>query len=997
METGIKVKPTILLATTRRWVPTARMAMALAKTGCTVEAVCPSGHPLAKTSAVRCTHRYDGLAPLRSFADAINRARPDLIVPGDDLATQHLHLLYQKERCYGKAGDSICKLIERSLGAAESFPVVFARTAFMQVAQEEGIRVPKTAVIGSTDDLKNWIAEMGFPATFKSDGSSGGDGVRIVHNMPEAEAALLALQAPPLLARAIKRAIVDHDKTLLSRSLLRRQSIVNAQAFVAGHEATSAVACWNGAVRASLHFEVLQKADAAGHATVVRLIEHPEMSSATEKIVRRLNLSGLHGFDFMLEAGSGNAYLIEINPRTTQVGHLALGPGRDLPEALHSALSQKTVNAAARVTENRTIALFPQEWIRDSASPFLQSAYHDVPWEEPELVRVCLNQGQKQRSWYSHQSRPEPSLSGSLEPTATSPDGRAASAYERAAEQSQKSGSSASSAIPRESGGEAFPASPQALDRVAAASTGSCRSHSAPRHAAGKIPEFIAGHSPRHRAVQEQGPSGANKRLQVIKFGGTSVGDASCIERVTEIIRATARECSVVVVVSAMSGVTNKLIEAATQAEAGNSDRVKGILRGLREQHHAVIDALIDSAVKRERIGAKMEELFEEAERWCESTILLHELAPRTMDSISSLGERLSAPLVAAALAECGVESEAIDASELVVTDANHGAASPQMDPTRQRCEARLRPLLWQGIVPVVTGFIGATTDGVLTTLGRGGSDYSAAILGAALNADEVVIWTDVDGMLTADPRLVPGACTIPAISYHEAAELAHFGAKVLHPKTLSPIVERGIPVWIRNTFAPERPGTKITPDGPSCIKEVRALTSLSDVAMITVGGPGVVGVSDALARALRTTATVRADLMLTSQSSSPNDICLVVSSALAKPMVDALRLEFAQDLAHEKVRHITLDPTVAIVTVVGQNMRDRSGIAGRACRALGRESVNIIAVAEKTSESNISFIVARKDMKAALITAHGEFQLGGTEIVTVSLSQKEPTKVVET
>jgi len=466
-----------------------------------------------------------------------------------------------------------------------------------------------------------------------------------------------------------------------------------------------------------------------------------------------------------------------------------------------------------------------------------------------------------------------------------------------------------------------------------------------------------------------------SKPLRIMKFGGTSVGDASSIQKVVEIIRGAAPDSGLVVVVSAMSGVTNQLIEAATQAEAGDCTTFARIFDELRRRHDAVLKALILSADQRSRIAHEMDKLLREGERLCQDTMRLRELTARALDSISSLGERLSAPIVAAALAECGVASEAIEATELIQTDSCHGAADPRMDVTRRLCQARLRPLLGKDVVPVVTGFIGATAEGVLTTLGRGGSDYSASIVGAALDADEILIWTDVDGMMTADPRLVPGASTIPAISYRQAAELARFGAKVLHPKTLRAVAQCGIPLQIRNTFAPEHLGTKITPGGPANGGGVKGLTAISDVALITVGGPGIVGVPDVLGRTFATTAAVRANVLLISQSSSQNDICLVVSTALAKPTVEALRHEFAQDLAHEKVEHITLDPTVAIVTVVGQNMRG-SGIVGRTFGALGREGVNIIAIAQGSSECNLSFVVSRDNMKAALAITHREFQL---------------------
>jgi len=461
-----------------------------------------------------------------------------------------------------------------------------------------------------------------------------------------------------------------------------------------------------------------------------------------------------------------------------------------------------------------------------------------------------------------------------------------------------------------------------------------------------------------------------------MKFGGTSVGDASCIARVAEIVAKASRVGPLVVVVSAMSGVTNRLIEAATCSETGDRVRAVELLEALREQHFEALKILIQNPETRNLIALGIEELLREAQRLCEGTALIHELTVRTLDSVSSLGERLSAPLVAGALSERGVRSEAIEATGLIVTDSYHGAAEPLMEPTQIRCEARLRPLLQQGIVPVVTGFIGATAEGVLTTLGRGGSDYSATILGGALDADEVIIWTDVNGVLTADPRLVPSARTIPEISYREAAELAHFGAKVLHPKTLRAVTQSGIPVWIRNTFEPEHPGTKITPQGRKSSAGVKALTAIRDVSLIAVGGPGIVGLPDVVGRTFSTTSNVRANVLLISQSSSQNDICFIVFSSDAKRTVDALRQQFAQDLVHQKVEHITLDPNIAIVAVVGENMRGTVGMAGRTFSVLGRENINIIAIAQGSSETNISFVVSSQDMKKALLAVHREFAL---------------------
>jgi len=384
--------------------------MALAKAGFTVNAICPSGHPLSKTGALRETHAYSGLTPLASIRAGISAATPDFLISCDDLATRQLHEIHKEERHRAADGTAISKLIERSLGAAESFPIVYARTPFMQVAQAEGVRVPKTALINSTSELEAWIASATLPIVLKSNGSSGGEGVRVVQTADEALRAFRRLQAPPALAHVAKRALIDQDKTLIWPSILRSRQVVNAQEFVVGREATSLIACWNGTVLASLHFEVIRKLNSSGPATVLRVVYYFKMTSTTEKMARRLGLCGLHGFDFMLEERTGNAYLIEINPRTTQVGHLTLGLGRDLPAALYAAVSGQAIQPAPKLTENDTIVLFPGEWTRNPESTFLRSAYHDVPWEEPDLVRAGLEKHRKQSAWYS-QRNPDRSVS----------------------------------------------------------------------------------------------------------------------------------------------------------------------------------------------------------------------------------------------------------------------------------------------------------------------------------------------------------------------------------------------------------------------------------------------------------------------------------------------------------------------------------------------------------------------------------------------------------
>lgn len=402
------MKPRVLVATTCRWFSAARLAVSLANAGFDVDAVCPSRHPLAATSVARRPHSYRAIAPVRSFGSAVAATNPDIIIPCDEPALRHLHELYYRAEGRGRERQGVRALIERSLGAPANFQIVCERASFMKVAEEEGIRGPKTQVISNTADLTKWTARMGFPVVLKSDGTSGGDGVRIARTPQEAENAFHALQAPPSLARAAKRTLADKDARSIWPSLLRNQPVISAQTFVEGREATSTIACWEGTVLAGLHCEVLNKHYATGPATVLRLIENAAMSAAAEKIARRLGLSGIHGLDFMLETDTGQAQLIEINPRATQVGHLALGSGRDLPAALYAAVTGNIAHEAPTITDKDTITLFPHEWLRNPASPFIKASYHDVPWDEPELIRACVGTRQKQTDLYSQCKADQP-------------------------------------------------------------------------------------------------------------------------------------------------------------------------------------------------------------------------------------------------------------------------------------------------------------------------------------------------------------------------------------------------------------------------------------------------------------------------------------------------------------------------------------------------------------------------------------------------------------
>jgi aspartate kinase len=469
------------------------------------------------------------------------------------------------------------------------------------------------------------------------------------------------------------------------------------------------------------------------------------------------------------------------------------------------------------------------------------------------------------------------------------------------------------------------------------------------------------------------------KDIQVMKFGGTSMGDSSCIRRAAEIVAKASKENHLIVVVSAMSGVTNRLVEAAHSAARGNTHEAGSLAEHLRRQHLTSSEALVSDEQKRAQLDLELDQIIEEVESFCHGTALLRELTPRTLDAISSVGERLSARLFAQALCEIGLKGVAVDATELIVTDNVPGRAQPLMSQTRERAGATLPRLLQENSLPVVTGFIGATAKGMLTTLGRGGSDFSATVLAAAVDAKEVIIWTDVDGVLTADPRLVPEARTIGEISYNEAAELAYFGAKVLHPKTLRPVSEAGIPVWIRNSFAPEHLGTKITATGHPTARGVKAITAITDVTLITVGGRGIVGLPGVAAKTFTAVASVQANVLLISQSSSENDICFIVSSTDAPATVEKLREAFALDLntgSPKEVEHIMVNPGIAIVAVVGDRMRGMPGIAGRTFSALGQRGINIIAIAQGSSEYNVSFVVEADVMRDAVQSLHAEFGL---------------------
>ncbi len=466
-------------------------------------------------------------------------------------------------------------------------------------------------------------------------------------------------------------------------------------------------------------------------------------------------------------------------------------------------------------------------------------------------------------------------------------------------------------------------------------------------------------------------------RRYVMKFGGTSVGSPEAIRRTVALLkRWHAEGHQVIGVVSAMRGVTDRLIQAATAAARGDTETPAQTRDEIWQRHVEAAKALLGTG--RHHVLDFVDRELESFSNLCAAITVLGEVTPRAMDLISSLGERFSAHLVAAVLQAEGTPGEALMADELVVTDDTFGAANPLLDLTTERVRTRLIPLLQKGVLPVVTGFMGATPEGYVTTLGRGGSDYTAAILGYALDADEVWIWTDVDGVMTADPRIVPDARTLERISYTEAAEMAYFGAKVLHPKTVRPAVEKGIPIRIVNTFNPDHPGTLIVKEPVRGGRAVKAVTMIPKLALITVEGRGMLGVPGVAARVFEAVAREGVSVLMISQSSSEQSICFVVEEKAGERVVHALEHAFARELDQGHIDRIWAEPNVVIIAAVGAGMRHTPGVAATIFGALGQRRINVLSIAQGSSEYNLSLVVLDQDAHEAVRAIHAAFRLGG-------------------
>ncbi len=466
------------------------------------------------------------------------------------------------------------------------------------------------------------------------------------------------------------------------------------------------------------------------------------------------------------------------------------------------------------------------------------------------------------------------------------------------------------------------------------------------------------------------------KDLLVMKFGGTSLGSAERMRVAAGLASAERVRRPVVMVVSAMSKITDLLLDTMRHAEGGDRNGIATNLAALRSRHEDACRGLLPET-RHAAVVAAIHELIREFERIVNGMAMLSDRPPRSVDEALAVGERLSALLVSEHLKTEGIPAVAVNAWDVVVTDAVFGNASPLMEPTRAKAGALLMPLLEQGMLPVITGFNGATADGRPTTLGRGGSDFSASILAAALDASELWIWTDVDGIMSADPRLVRDAQVLSEITYAEAAELAYNGAKVLHPRTLAPLVEKKIPVWSKNSFAPEKPGTRIVP-AVAVENGTRAVASMRNVALVSLEpASSEINAVQIMARSLDAIARANVEVLVVSSSSYRQSFCFLVREEELERSTQALESALALELAHHYVHPLHVNRNVGLLAAVGEGMQGKAGLAGRIFTAISRENVNIIAIAQGSSELTIAVVVRRDGLEKAVCAVHAECELG--------------------
>jgi bifunctional aspartokinase / homoserine dehydrogenase 1 len=479
---------------------------------------------------------------------------------------------------------------------------------------------------------------------------------------------------------------------------------------------------------------------------------------------------------------------------------------------------------------------------------------------------------------------------------------------------------------------------------------------------------------------------------QIHKFGGASLADATAIGHAVGIVRAQRPE-PLVVVVSAMSGVTDALLDGAARAARGDASRVRAAAQALRARHSAAARALVPAGARLEELLALIDAAFAELEQVAGGLGVLRELTPRTTDYLAARGERLSARLFAAALDAAGCPAAYVEATEIVQTDGTFGNASPDLRRTERSARTVLRPLLARGVVPVVPGFLGAAPDGQVATLGRGGSDLTATLLARVLGAREVCLWKDVPGLLTADPRIVPDARVVPQVHVREAAELAYYGAKVLHPRALIPVMKRNVAIRIRPFADPASLGTEISRRRTLHQYPVKALSAIPRQALLTVAGSGMLGVPGIAARTFAAVHHEGISVSLITQASSEHSICFSVPAESAERARKSLEETFRPEIARQEIDGVEVQTGLATLVVVGLGMAGTPGIAARVFSALAEARINVIATAQGSSELNLSLVVDGTDAPRAQRAVHAAFQLA--KIGGGAVAHPERTDVV--
>ena len=461
--------------------------------------------------------------------------------------------------------------------------------------------------------------------------------------------------------------------------------------------------------------------------------------------------------------------------------------------------------------------------------------------------------------------------------------------------------------------------------------------------------------------------------MLIHKFGGTSVASAERMLKVAGLVVAHARPAALVS--SAMGGVTDQLIELARLAMARETAAEEDLMAQLRRRHIETAEELAPAGPQRESLLGRVRDHLMELQQLLHGVRLLQELSPRTLDLILSFGERLAVLLVAAAVDHAGARGVACDARDFMRTDDNFGNATVDQEASRALAREKLLPLC-ETAIPVVTGFVARGASGATTTLGRGGSDYTASLVGAYLDANEIWIWTDVDGVMTADPRVVPEARVVPTISYREAAEMAYFGSKVLHPSTMIPAVRAEIPIRLRSSYNPAHEGTLITNRPTAVFEGVKTVTSVPGMALVTVEGKGMIGIPGVVGRLFAATARAGVNVYMISQASSEQNISFLVREGEGARAVAEVEQEFELELERGRIDRIDVKAPVAILAIVGEGMRGTPGIAQRLFDAIGRSRINVLAIAQGSSELNVSVVVDQADLQRAVGAVHTRFGL---------------------